>query len=110
MVPVFIESQHLDRDVAGGGVLFQMVEHGPTQHVGKKNIQRYCCGMELPGQRQCLRASHGHQHFESLVVRQINQNARIVRIVFHDQQDRIVRLQVFTVVRDALNREFHRNR
>ena len=41
-----------------------------------------------------------HQHLESLVARQIAQNARIVRIVFDDQQNRVALLQVVAIVFD----------
>ena len=105
MMPVLVQSQHLDRDVPGRRVLFQMVEHCPSQHVRQEHVERDGGGMELARQRQRLRAAHRHQNLESLVVRQVAQNAGIVRIVFDDQQDRIVGLQVRTIVRDALNRQ-----
>ena len=87
----------------GSGVLFQMVEHRPAQHVRKEYVERYRCWMELAGQSQSFRSAHGHQHLESLVVRQINQNTRVVRIVFNDQQDWIVGLQIRAVVCDAFH-------
>ena len=66
--------------------------------------------MELAGQSQCLRATHGHQHLEPLVVGQINQHAGIVRIVFNDQQDGVAGLQIGAIVRDPLNGEFRGDR
>ena len=104
-MPVFIQGQHLHRDVACCGILFQMVEDRPAQHVGQEDVQRNGGGMELAGQRQSFRTAHSHQHLESLVVRQITQNTRVVRIVFNDQQDGIVGLQVCPIVRDALDRQ-----
>jgi hypothetical protein len=38
MLAVLVEGQHLNGNVPGSIVLFQMVEHGPTQHVGQKYI------------------------------------------------------------------------
>ena len=106
MMPVFIQGQHLDWDVPGGRVLLQVVEHGPSQHVRQEYVERDGGGMEFAGQSQRFRAAHGHQHLESLVVGQVNQHAGIVRIIFDDQQDGVAGLQVGTIVRDTLNREF----
>ena len=104
MMPVFIQSQHLHRDVPRCGILFQVIEHGPTQHVGQEDVERNCGRMEFAGQSQRFRAAHRDQHLESFVVRQIAKNAGVVRIIFDDQQDRIVRLQIGAVVGNALDR------
>ena len=39
VVAVFIESEHLDRNMPGGGILLEMVEHRPSQHVGQEYIE-----------------------------------------------------------------------
>ena len=70
MMAIFVERQHLHRDMPRRRILLQMIQHRPTQHVGQKYIQRNRCGMVLAGQRQRLGAAHGDQHLESLVVRQ----------------------------------------
>ena len=57
--------------------------------------------MVLPRQRKRLGPSHRDQNLESLVARQIAQNARIVRIVFDDQQHRIAFLQIVAIVLDT---------
>ena len=108
VMPVFIQRQHLDRDVPGGRILFQMIEHRPAQHVGQEDIQRYRCGMEFAGQGQGFCAIHRDQHLESRVARQIAQHPRVVRIIFDDQQDRIVGLQVLAVVGDLLDLQLRR--
>ena len=69
-MPVFVQSQHLDRNVPRRRVLFQMVEHGPAQHVREEHIQRNRGGMEFARQGQRFRAIHRHQDLETLVVRQ----------------------------------------
>ena len=74
------------------GILLQMIEHRPAQHVGQEYVQRYGRGMEFTSQRKRFRAARRHQNLEPFVVRQIAQDARIVRIVFHDQQNGVVRL------------------
>ena len=43
----------------------------------------------------------GDQHLEALVVRQIDQDARVVRIVLDDQQHRVAGLEIAAIVRHA---------
>ena len=83
-----------------------MVEHGPAQHVGQEDIQRDSRGMELASQSKGFRTAQGDENLESLIARQIAKHAGIVRIVFDDQQDRIVGLQIVAIVRDLLGRMF----
>ncbi len=52
----------------------------------------------------------GDQHLEALVAREIDEDARIVRIVLDDQQDGIAGLDVEPVVRDLLDDAFLRSR
>ena len=87
MLAVFVEGEHLDGNVARGGILLQVVEHGPAEHVGQKHVQRNGGGVKLAGQRQSLSATGGDEDLESLVVGQVAQDAGVVRIVFDDQQD-----------------------
>ena len=105
-MPVLIQRQHLHRNVPGGRILFQMIEDGPAQHVGQEHIQRNRRGMELARQGERFRAAQRDQHFESFIPRQIAKHTRIVRIVFHDQQHRVVWLQVVAVVGNLLDRAF----
>jgi len=100
---VFIESENLHGNVPGGGVLLEMVENRPAQHVGKENVERNGGGMELPRQSKSLGASRGDQHFEAFVARQVAQHAGIVRIVFDDQEHRVVRLQILAIVGNMLD-------
>ena len=51
-----------------------------------------------------VRAAHSDEDFEPLVTRQITHDASVVRVVFDDQQDGVVGLQVFAVVRNLLDR------
>ena len=104
VLPVFVQRQHLHRDVPRGRVLLQMAEHGPAQHIGQEHVQRYGRRVVLAGQGERLRAAHGHEDLEPLVAGQITHDAGIVRIVFDDQQDGVVGLQVVAVVRDLLDR------
>ena len=102
MMPVFIQGQHLDRNMPCCRILFQMVEHGPSQHVREEHIQRDGSGMEFTRKGECLRTIHRHQDLETLVVRQIAKDARIVRVVFDDQQDCVIGLKVRAVIGNPL--------
>ena len=37
---IFVERKHLHGNMPRGRILFEMIEHSPTQHVGKKDIER----------------------------------------------------------------------
>ncbi len=103
VVAVFIERQHLNRNVPGGRILLQVVEHRPAQHVRKENIERNGGRVEFAGQSKRFRAASGHQDLETVIVGQIAQDAGVVRIVFDNQQNGILRLQIFAVVGDLLD-------
>src|ERR1700730_9360440 len=62
--------------------------------------------MVLTRQRECLRTTHGHQNLESLIPRKIAQHPRIVWVIFDNQQDCIVGLQIVAVVGNLLDRVF----
>src|ERR1700687_4851027 len=62
--------------------------------------------MVLARQRESLRATQSYQNLESLVARKITQHTRIVWIVFDNQQDCIVGLQIVAVVGNLLDRMF----
>ena len=50
MVPIVVGRKHLNRNVASAGILLQMVQYRPTQHVRQEYIQRNGRWAELPGQ------------------------------------------------------------
>ena len=57
-MPVLIEREHLHGNVARAGVLLEMIQHRPAQHVGQENVERNRRGMILVRQRQRLGARH----------------------------------------------------
>ena len=69
VMPVLVHSQHLDRNVTRRGILLQVVQNGPAEHVGKRDIERDCGGVELPRQRERLGTSERYQDFEALFSR-----------------------------------------
>ena len=58
--------------------------------------------MELSGERKAQRAFGGDDAFESLVAGQSQEDARVMRIVFNDQQDGIAFLDLVAIVVDVL--------
>src|SRR6202047_4707600 len=62
--------------------------------------------MVLTRQRECLRTTHGHQNLESLIPRKIAQHTRIVWVIFDNQQNCIIGLQIVAVVGNLLDRMF----
>src|SRR3984885_5534262 len=81
---VFIEGQHLYRNVACSRVLFQVIENGPAQHVGEKYIQGHGGGVKFAGQRESFRAPGSEQDLEALLPGEIAQNSSVMRVVFDD--------------------------
>ena len=39
VLAIFVERDDLHRDMPGGGVLLQLAQHGPAQHVGQEHIE-----------------------------------------------------------------------
>ena len=105
VLTVLVERHDLHRDVPGGRILLQLTEHGPTQHVGQKHVERDRGRLILAGKRQRLGATHRDQDLEPLVVRQIGDDPGIVRVVFDDQQHRIARFKGLAIVRHRFDRQ-----
>ena len=53
---------------------------------GRKTSSEMAVGLILARQRRAPRSRSGDQDLESLIAREIAQHARVVRIVFDDQQ------------------------
>ena len=39
MLPLLFHGDDLDRDVARQRIALQLIQYGPTEHVGQKNVQ-----------------------------------------------------------------------
>ena len=94
VLAVLVERDDLHRDVPRERILLELAEHGPAQHVGQEHVERDRGRLILLGEIERIVAAHGHQHLEALVARQVDQDARVVRIVLDDQQDRVAGLDV----------------
>ena len=110
VLAILVERDDLHRDVARQRILLELAEHVPAQHVGQEHVERDRGRLILLGQIERVFAAHRQQHLEALVAGEIDQDARIVRIVLDDQQQRIAGLDIQPVVRDLLDRALGRGR
>ena len=79
-------------------ILLQLAQHSPSEHVGQEDIQRDCRWTELTGQRQRIAAARRQQHLEAPLARRVDQHARVVGIVFDNQQRRVANVDVVPIV------------
>ena len=94
VLTILIDSDDLHRDMARLRVLLELAQHRPTQHVRQKHVERHRRGTILVRQVERIFAARRDQHFETLVMGKIHHDACIMRIVFHDEQHCIARLDV----------------
>src|SRR5579871_2516325 len=110
VLAVVVERDDLHRNVPRLRVLLELAQDVPAQHVRKEDIERNCRRPVFVGERQRFLAAHRDQHLETLIVREIDKNARVVRIVFDDEKDCISRLYVPPIIRYLLNGTFRYRR
>ena len=91
VLPVLVERDDLHRDVAQRRVLLELAEHRPAEHVGQEDVERDRRRAVLARERQRLGAARRDQHLEALRARQVDEDARVVRIVLDDEQHRVAR-------------------
>src|SRR6202034_1308573 len=104
MMAILVQGDDLHRNVPGAGILFELAQYRPAKHVGQENIERYGGRMVRARQRQRVRTAMREQYLESFVLRQIDHDARIVRIVLDDQNHAVARREVVPVIDDLLDR------
>src|SRR5580704_14230570 len=79
-----------------------MAQNGPTEHVRQEDIQRNRAWEILLRQIQCMSATHREQYLEAMIACETHEYARIMRVVFHDQQNCVARFEKGAVVRNML--------
>ena len=93
MLAVLVQRDDLHRDVPRQRIVLELAQHGPAQHVRQEHVERDRRRLELLGEIQRFGAARGDQHLEALVAREIDQHARVMRIVLDDQEDGVARLR-----------------
>ena len=106
MLPVFVQGHDLNGDVADEGVVLQLAEHVPAQHIGQENIERDGSRPIFERELQSIDAARGDKNLEARIMRKVDQHARIVGIVFNDQENRVPGNDVDTIVRHRIGWPF----
>ena len=99
MLPVLIKRDDLHRYVTRRCVLLELAKHGPPKHVRQEDVERHSSGSYTSRELQCLCATVRDDDLESLVVCEIGEYAGVMRIIFDDEENRVVRLQLVAIVR-----------
>ena len=109
VLAILVERDDLHRDMPRQRILLELAQHRPAQHVGQEDVERYRRRLILLGEIERIVAAHRHQHLEALVMREIDQDARVMRIVLDDEKDSVAGLDLDAVVGDLLDRTLGRN-
>ncbi len=102
VLAIFVLRDDLDRNMSCQRIMFQLAQHGPAQHVRQEHVERYRRRLELFRQVEGFRAARRRQNLEAFVAGEIDQNLRIVRVVFDDQENSVSRFEIEPVVRQLL--------
>ena len=100
---LLLDRDDLHRNVARFGLELEVVQHGPAEHVGQKDIERDDRRSILAGKSQRFVAARRHESLEALVARQTQQHPRVVRIVLDDERGGIAGRDVVAVVRESVS-------
>ena len=76
----------MDGNVTRLRILLQLGEHGPAEHVGQEDVERHRGRPELTGERERIGAARRHEHLQAIVVGEIDEDPRVVRVVLHDEE------------------------
>ena len=108
MLTVLIERDNLNWDVPSQRIFLELTQYVPSEHVRQEDVERYGGRLVLLGQIERVIAAHRQQHLKALVTREIDHDARIMRIILHNQQNGVAWLNFKTIVWNLLDRTFHR--
>jgi hypothetical protein len=79
------------RDVAGDAVVLETVEHRPPFHVGQGDVERDGVGTVTLRQVDGRLAARRGDGFEALVAGHVDEDAREIHVVFHDEHRAVAR-------------------
>ena len=78
-----------------------MVEDGPAKHVGQEDVQGDGRRIVFACESKGLSAGHSGENLEPLVVGEVSDHARVVRVVFDNQQRGVALLEILPIVFNA---------
>ena len=87
-----------DRDVPGGDVVLEPLDHAPAVDVGQADVEGDGVGLVLAGHRQRGGAERRDQPLEALLARGLEQELGERQVVLDDQEQRIAGLDRLAVV------------
>ena len=86
VLAVLVQRHDLHRDVARRRIALELAEHRPSEHVGQEHVER---DRGRAGTRARARARPrrvvGDEHLEAVGAREVDDHARVARIVLDDQ-------------------------
>ena len=106
VLTVLVERDDLHRNMPRQRILLELAEHVPAQHVGQEHVERNRRRLILFGEIERIVAAHRQQGLEALVAREVDQDARVVRIILDDEEDGVTGLDIHPVVGDRLDGAF----
>jgi len=109
VLAILVERDDLNRNMPGERILLELAQNRPAQHVGQEHVERHRRGLVLLGEVEGIGPPHRHQHLEALVARQLDHDARVVRVVLDNEQDRIAGLDGEMVIQNLLERTLRQN-
>ena len=90
------------------GLCFNWLSTVQPSMSGRKTSSDTAVGWNCLASSSASAPRRGDQHLETLVAGEVDQHARVMRIVLDDQQDRIARFEIQPVVRQLFDRPFLR--
>ena len=100
VLPLLFERNDLNGNVPGLRIQLEVVQDCPPKHVGQEDVEGNRSRDVFEREIQRLFSSRRHDAFESLVPSQPQQDPRIVRIVFDDEDRKLAVLYGVPVVGD----------
>src|SRR5690606_28444957 len=98
---VVVERHDLNRDVARQRIVLELTEHGPAENVRQMDIEGNGCRVIFRGKRQRLGAALADNALEADLVRRIEKNAGVARIILNDKQDLVSGGDAIAVIIDT---------
>src|SRR5262249_62288768 len=86
MLTIVVHGQQLHRNMACCGILLEMVENRPAQHIREENVERDGGRLIFASESHAIGAATCHEHFKALAVCQVSQDASIGQVSLHNEQ------------------------
>jgi len=85
--PFLFDTNNLYGNVSCGRILFQVIEHGPAEHIGQENIEHNRQRLKLVSQRAHMRPVGRDDPLQALFPDQAEQDLGEMGIVLNEELD-----------------------